>query len=441
MFGFLTQKFSTIFSSLTGKSRLTQENLAMVLEQVKESLLEADVPYDTVQGFIDDVSKEVVGQKVIASLKPSEQFVKIVHDKMISFLGGQYLQESFTFQIPSIVLVMGLQGSGKTTTIGKLAYFIKHQAEKRGKSRKILCASVDFYRPAAIDQLEIVARQAGVDFYRSVEKDPILAAQDIASYFKKHGYDHLLFDTAGRLHVDDSMMQELAHIKKILQPKYNVFVMDAMTGQESLVVAKAYEQQVGFDMAILSKMDSDARGGAAFAFRYVLKKPIYFMGVGEKFDQFEIFRPERVARRMLGMGDVLTLMENAQDKIKQSEQESIARSIMSGDITLDDFAKQLSMVSKLGSISSIMKFMPGMATMKVSEQDTARGEQEMKKFQAILSSMTSKERLSPNILDVSRKKRIADGAGVDLVNVNLLLQRFEQSKQFVKLLKKNRFFK
>ena len=235
--------------------------------------------------------------------------------------------------------------------------------------------------------------------------------------------------------------KSLIQIKKILQPKYSFIVLDAMTGQESLRIAQTYEQQVGFDGAILSKMDSDTHGGAAFAFRYVLKKPIYFMGVGEKTEQLEIFRPERIAKRMLGMGDMLTLMENAQEKIKQSEQESVARSIMSGDITLDDFAKQLGMVSKLGSISSVLKFMPGMANVKISAQDAQRSEVEMKRFKAILSSMTSKERLRPEILDMSRKKRIAKGAGVDGATINLLLQRFEQSKQFVKLLKKNRFFK
>lgn len=440
MFDFLTEKFSNIFSSITGKSRLTAENISLVLQQVKDSLLEADVPYQVVHDFIESVQQEVVGNKIIASMKPSEQFVKIVYDRMVAFLGGQYLQESFTFQIPSVVLMMGLQGSGKTTSIGKLAYFIRSQADKRGKTRKILCASVDFYRPAAIDQLEIVVRQAGVDFYRSSKIDPVQAAQDIYAYFRQNGYEHLLLDTAGRLHVDQNMMQELARIKKIVQPKYSFMVLDAMTGQESLNIAKTYEQQVGFDGAILSKMDSQTRGGSAFAFRYVLKKPIYFVGVGEKLEQLEIFRPERIAKRMLGMGDLLTLIENAQDKIKQSEQENLARSMTSGDLTLQDFANQLSMVSRLGSISSILKFMPGMAHMKMSEQETARGEVEMKKFRAVLSSMTVKERLRPEILDASRKKRIALGAGVQVESVNLLLQRFEQSKQFVKLLKKNRFF-
>jgi signal recognition particle subunit SRP54 len=441
MFDFFTEKFSSIFNSFTRQTHLTEQNIQSILQEVKETLLQADVAYGTVEGFIKEVGQDVVGQKITTGVRPSEQFVKIVYDKMVAFLGGTFTQETFTFQIPSVICVMGLQGSGKTTTIGKLAYFINQQAQKRGKSRKILCASVDFYRPAAIEQLEQVSRSVGVDFYKSESSEPLKAAADILAYFKKHGYEHLLFDTAGRLHVDEQMMQELAQVKKIIDPKYSFLVLDSMTGQQALDVAKDFSSIVGFDGAILSKMDSDARSGAAFAFRYELKKPVYFMGVGEKFDQFELFRPERIAKRILGMGDILTLVENAQDKIKKSEQDNLVKSISSGNITLDDFAKQLDMMSKLGSISSILKFLPGAGQIKMSHDDMARSEQEMKKFKAILSSMTKKERFMPDILDGSRKKRIAQGSGVEVAMVNVLLQRFEQSKQFVKLLKKNRFFK
>ena len=441
MFDFLTQQFSGIFSLFTGGNKLSEQNLAAVLEKIKDSLLEADVPYQSVQTFVDGVKQEVIGKKVVSSLRPDEQFVKIIYDKMLSFLGGAYAQEGFNFQIPSVVMIMGLQGSGKTTTLAKLAYFIQKQAEKHQKKRRILCASVDFYRPAAIDQLQILAESLGVDFYRSPQVDVISATRDIIAYYKQHGYEHLLFDTAGRLHIDQTMMHELKELKKIVQPKYSFLVLDAMTGQESLGVAKTFNDSIGFDGAILSKMDSGARAGAAFAFRYELKKPIYFVGVGEKVENLEIFRPERITKRIIGMGDVLTLMEQAQEKIKQTDQEDMSRSLMSGRLTLNDFAKQLNMVSKLGSMSSIMKFMPGMASMKISAQDMQKGEVELKKFKAILSSMTSKERLMPEIIDGSRKKRIALGAGVEVENINLLMQRFEQSQQFVKLLKQNRFFK
>ncbi|MBI2352651.1 signal recognition particle protein [Candidatus Dependentiae bacterium] len=440
MFDFLSKKFSGIFSHLTGKDRLTDKNLEETLEKVKDSLLQADVPYDLVNAFIKEVKEEVIGQKVFATMDPSEQFVKIVHDKIVNFLGGAYLQDSFQFQIPSIVMMMGLQGSGKTTTIAKLAYFIKQQAEKRNKTRKILFSSIDFYRPAAIDQLEILASQVGVDFYRSAQVDSLRATKDIMNYYKNEGYDHLLFDTAGRLHIDQSMMHELKEVKKIVAPRYSCMVLDAMTGQESLAVAKTFNDEIGFDFAILSKMDSDSRGGAAFSFRYALKKPLLFVGVGEKIDNLELFRPERVAQRMLGMGDILTLVEKAEEKIQQSEQESLKKSLKSNRFTLVDFESQLSMVSKLGSLGSVMKFIPGMANMKISEEELKNQEREIKIFRAIISSMTRKERLTPEILDGSRKKRVAKGAGVEVAEVNLLLQRFEQSKQFAKLLKKKRFF-
>lgn len=440
MFDFLSDKFSSVFSSLTGQAQLTEKNIDEAMLKIKEALLQADVPYDLVEKFSQDVSKAAVGQRVIKSVKPSEQFMKLVHDEMLKFLGGQYLQESFTFVIPSVVMVMGLQGSGKTTTLGKLATFIQSQAAKRNKKRKILCASVDFYRPAAIDQLEILAKQVGADFYRASATNPTQAASEIMHYFKQHAYEVLLFDTAGRLHVDQAMMAELQAVHAIVKPKYNFLVLDAMTGQESLTVAFSFEKALGFDYAILSKMDSDARGGAAFSFRYALKKPILFMGTGEKLDNLEIFRPERIANRMLGMGDILTLIENAESKIQKSEQERLEKSFKSGVITLDDFAGQLSMMNKMGSLASLMKYLPGMGSMAISQADLEKGEIELKRFRAIMSSMTKKERLVPAILDNSRKLRIAKGAGVQVVDVNNLLQRFEQSKQFVKLFKKNKFF-
>lgn len=440
MFGFLSKSFSSIFSSLTGYGKLTEKNIDESMQKIKDSLLEADVPYDLTNTFIAEIKNEVVGQKVVNSLHPGEQFVKIVYDRLLAFLGGEYLQESFTFQIPSIIMMIGLQGSGKTTSIGKIALFIENQAKKRGKSRKILCASVDFYRPAAIDQLEIIAQQAGIDFYRAVSNKPTVAAQEIITYSKQHGYEIVIVDTAGRLHVDDQMMVELDEIQKIVKPKYKFLVVDAMIGQESLSVAKAFQDKIKFDYAILSKMDSDARAGVAFSFRYALKKPVLFMGTGEKLENLELFRPERIAKRMLGMGDILTLVENAEDKIKKSEQISLENSFRSGHITLDDFAQQLSMANKLGSLSTMIKYLPGMANLNISSAQIEQSEKEMKKFRAIIGSMTSKERSQPKILDNSRKERVAKGAGVTLADVAQLLQRFEQSQQFVKLLKKKKYF-
>lgn len=437
MFDFLSNKFSNLFSRLTGQNKLTEHNMQETLQKVKDALLEADVPYQLVETFLKEVSDEVVGQKVLtASLKPGEHLIKIIHDKLVNFLGGTAGPEMITFQIPSIIMLMGLQGSGKTTTIAKLAYFVQKQAEKRGKKRKMLLASIDFYRPAALDQLEILAKQVGVDFYRSTSVDPVAAAVDIHRYYKNNGYELLFFDTAGRMHVDDTMLQELRLVDAKIQPKYKYLVLDAMTGQESLRVAQAFEGNVGFHGAILTKIDSDTRGGSAFAFRYTMKKPILFIGSGEKIADLEYCRPERMASRILGMGDIQSLIERAQEKIKQDDHDALEKSIQQGKMTLQDFARQLEMVNKIGSLSQIMNYLPGMSSKQISPDMISKGENEIKRFRAIISSMTLKERLCPQILNGSRKQRIARGAGVTVTHINEFLDRFEKSQQFVKAFKK-----
>jgi signal recognition particle subunit SRP54 len=437
MFDFLSNKFSNLFSRLTGQNRLTEHNMQETLQKVKDALLEADVPYQLVETFLAEVSAEVVGQKVLtASLKPGEHLIKIIHDKLVNFLGGTNGPEMITFQIPSIIMLIGLQGSGKTTTIAKLAYFVQKAAEKRGKKRKILLASVDFYRPAALNQLEILAQQIGVDFYRSPSQDPLIAAADINKFYKDNGYELLFFDTAGRMHIDSTMLQELRLLDAKIQPKYKYLVLDSMTGQESLRVAQAFEESIGFHGAILTKIDSDTRGGAAFAFRYTIKKPIVFMGAGEKVGDLEYCRPERMAGRILGMGDIQSLIERAQDKIKESEQDALEKSINKGKMTLQDFASQLQMVSKIGSLSQIINYLPGISSQQVSPDMIQKGEAEIKRFQAIINSMTMKERLCPQILNGSRKQRIAKGSGVTVTQINEFLERFEKSQQFMKMFKK-----
>ncbi|MFC1842104.1 signal recognition particle protein [Candidatus Dependentiae bacterium] len=436
MFDFLSDKFSSIFSRLTGKGYLSEDNLQEAIAKVKDALLQADVPYKLVDEFTESIKKELVGKKVVKSLKPGEQFVKVVHDKLLYFLGAQGDEATFILQIPSIVMVMGLQGSGKTTTIAKMAKFVEKQAQKRGKKRKILLASVDFYRPAAVDQLEVLAKQVGVAFYRASSTDPVQASREISDYAKQNRFEIIFLDTAGRLHVDANMLDELKQIDRYAKPKYKVLVLDSMTGQESLSVAKAFDESVPFNSAILTKMDSDTRGGAAFAFRYELQKPISFVGVGEKIEDLEQFRPKRVADRILGMGDILSLVEKAEEKIKQSEQESLHRAFSSGKMNLQDFANQMDMVGRLGSLSKIMKYIPGASGMKISPEMMQKGEVEVKKFKAIISSMTPKERYYPKLLDGSRKQRIAKGAGARVEDVNTLLQRFEQSQQYAKLFKK-----
>ncbi len=435
MFDFLAKKFSAAFARISGNDRLTETNIAAALESVKEALIEADVPYALAQEFVAAVQKEAVGKKVLASVKPGEQFIKLVHDQLVSFMGSS---ETATFEFPAagVVIVMGLQGSGKTTSIAKLVHWTKRQAANKKEKQRALVASVDFYRPAAIDQLKLLADRVDVPFYRANQTDPIGAAREILEYYKKEKFDLLLLDTAGRLHVDDAMMAELQNIVTLVAPRYKFLVLDSMTGQESLNVAQCFQNAIGFDGAMLTKVDSDTKGGAAFAFRYALKKPIIFVGSGEKIDDIELFKADRAAGRILGMGDVLSLVEKAQDKVKQEEQDAMERSLRSGRMTLDDFAAQLEMVSKIGSLGSLMKYMPGMGQISISPAQIEAAELEMKKFKAAMSSMTRKERQNPKILDESRKKRIAKGAGIDLKTVTLLLDRFEQSQQYVKLLKK-----
>jgi signal recognition particle subunit SRP54 len=439
MFDLLTHKFSSLFSRLTGSKTFTEENIEESCIAIKDALLEADVSYDLVETFVDSVKKEVIGQRVLHTLKPTEQFIKVVNDKLIAFLGGQD-QGVFTFQLPSVVMVMGLQGSGKTTTVGKMAYFVQKLAQQRGKKRHILLASVDFYRPAAIDQLEQHAKTLDVSFYRARSTDVVQAAIEIYNHYKQGGYELLFLDTAGRLHIDNTMLQELREIENYVSPRHKFLVLDAMTGQESLTVAKAFDQGVGFQGAIMTKMDSDTRGGAVFAFRYALNKPIRFVGIGEKLEDLDQFYPERAASRMVGMGDISSLIERANEKIKQSEQEAACKSMLSGKMTLQDFADQMDMVSKMGSLSQLIKYMPGFSGANISQDMIDKGESEVKYFRAIISSMTLKERSNPRILDNSRKERIAKGAGVTPEQIKLLLQRFDQVQQYAKLFKKRGLF-
>lgn len=440
MFDFLSNKFSSVFAYITGQNKLTSKNIDETLAKVEDTLLQADVPYEVVKDFSLEVKEEVIGKKVFASLKPAEMLMKIVHDKILKFLGGNNDLE-FSFQIPSVIMVMGLQGAGKTTTIAKLVNYLKEQAKKKGKSRKIMVASVDFYRPAAIDQLEILAKQTDALFYRSPLTDPVLAAADINKKYQQEGCDYLFLDTAGRLHIDSQMIEELQKIDKLIKPKYKILIIDSMVGQESLSVARAFEEKIGFNGAILTKVDSDTRGGVAFAFRYSISKPILFVASGEKVSDLEAFRPTRMANRIIGAGDIATLIEKAEEKIKNDEQESLYNSIKHGKMTLLDFESQLSMVSKMGSLSSIMKYLPNMGSLNVTTDMLQKGEFEMKKFKAIISSMTFKEKVYPKVLDASRKNRIAKGAGVTVSDVNMLLSRFEQSQQFAKVFKKMGNFK
>ena len=437
MFNFLSEKFSSIFDRLKGETSFNEQNIAQTLESIKDALLQADVPFEVVDQFIAQVRQEILGQKIVKNLKPAEQLSKIIYDKLLVFLSSESQKSLFSVKFPAIILVMGLQGSGKTTTLSKIAWYLKNQnnGAKNEKQPKILMASVDFYRPAAVEQLEILAQGCQVSFYKAYNSDPVEASQEIIDYGKKNNFDVILLDTSGRLHVDQKMLDELIAIDKRVNPNYKLLVLDSMTGQESLAIAQSFNKATNISGAILTKMDSDARGGLAFAFKYVIKKPILFVGVGEKKEDIEPFRAERIAGRILGMGDIKSLVEKAEQKIKQQEQESLLNSFKTGKFNLQDFAQQLDLLGRLGSLGSIMKYLPGVSSFSVSPEAIQNGEKEIKKFKAIISSMTLKERIDPLILNSSRKNRIAKGSGVEITDVNVLLSRFEQSKQMLKAFK------
>lgn len=436
VFDFLADKFSSAFEFLSGNRHLSEKNIQDTIVKVEETLLQADIPYSIVQAFIAEIKTEVIGKKVVKNVKPAEQFAAIVYEKLTSFLGG--ISKDFVLKEPALVMVVGLQGSGKTTTVAKLAHYLA----KQGSTKKnILLGSVDFYRPAAIDQLEILAQKVGVDFYRAQQKSVVAAAQEIVAYAKSCKKTVIFLDTAGRLHVDNNLLQELSELKFAINPTHSILVIDAMTGQESLRVAQAFNEITNFSGAILTKIDSQTRAGAAFAFCYAIKKPILFLGVGEKIDDLELFRADRVASRMIGMGDMKTLAEKAEEKISKFEQEEAEKAFLSGRFTLQDFASQLDMMSRVGSLSQIMRYIPGAKGQSFDQGQVEKAEKELKKSRAIISSMNQKERINPSLLDKSRKLRIANGSGVKVADIDELLKQFEQMRQFAKLFKGMNKFK
>ncbi len=440
MFDALSQKISSLFS--LGSHYREQKNVEEVSASIREALLAADVPVALVDQFLQDVKTSY--SKAGTQLTTSEKLLSCLYDKFKQLLGDE-TTNTFHINFPSIIMMVGLQGSGKTTTIGKLATYFSEQAERKNKKRSILAVSLDFQRPAAVDQLEQVAKQAEIDFYRAKSTSVLEAAQEISKIASQRTYDLILVDTAGRLHVDTTLLNELSEVKKIIEPQKTILVLDSMTGQESLRVAQTFNEATGIDGAIFTKLDSNAKGGAVIAFKQSVNKPIFFTGFGEKLTDLQPFHPDRIAKRIVGMGDLQTLLEQAEQKIKQSEQEALYKSIKKGSFSLVDFAQQMSMMQRLGSLQSIMKMMPGAAQLNMTPEMMDQGEKQLKKFKAIIDSMTLKEKLYPKLLNKSRLQRIARGAGVNTQDITLLLERFEQSQQFAKLFKNmngiNRFFK
>lgn len=431
MFDALAEKVQSAIEKIGRKGRIDEETLEKGLREIKLALLEADVNYRVVSKFIKDIKEKALGAKVIKGVNPAQQLVKIVHDELVETLGGEAEKLNLKGK-PSVILLIGLQGSGKTTTAAKLANYLK----KQGK--KVLLTSADVYRPAAMLQLKKLGDQIGVPvFLEENEKDAVKIAEDALRKAKEERYDVLIVDTAGRLHIDEEMLEEARRIKEKVVPDETLFVVDAMTGQESVNIAKAFDERVGMNGIILTKMDSDARGGVALSVKGVTGKPIKFAGVGEKIDDFEPFYPDRVASRILGMGDIVSLVEKAQEVIDEKEALSMQEKLLSGEFTLEDFRQQLRMIQRLGPLQQIIRMIPGLSSQKMLKQlEKAIDDKKLKRIEAIINSMTPEERRNHAIINASRKRRIARGSGTSVKEVDALIKQFVQAKMAMKQMKK-----
>lgn len=427
MFEKLTGRLNETFKSLTGRGILTEEDVNQALREVRRALLEADVSFRVVKSFIQAVSEQAIGEKVLNSLKPGHQVIKIVHDEIVKLLGG--FQEGFEVsgKSPVVLLLMGLQGSGKTTTAARLAYWL---LQKRGK--RCMLVAADLKRPAAIRQLEILSGQAGASFFKlEGAKSPIAVVEAAIENAKKQFHDVVLIDTAGRQHVDEYMMEELAVIRRTASPEKTILVLDGLSGQDVVNVAKEFESAVGYDGAIITKMDGDSKGGATLSFKAVTGKPILFSGNGEGINGIECFIPERMADRILGMGDIVGLAEKAQSVIDEREKTQLEEKFRKNLMDLDDFARELNRLRKMGSLGDIISMIPGAAKHMNSMPD----ENSLKRIEAIIQSMTPVERKKPEIIDGSRRKRIARGSGTTVRDVNRLLGEFRTMKSMMKKMK------
>ena len=422
----LSEKLANVFKRLKSHGRLTEADVKASMKEIRMALLEADVSYKVVKDFVAKVSERCVGADVLESLTPAQQVVKIVHEELIKLMGESNSKINFPAKPPCVIMMCGLQGSGKTTHAAKLAKYFKSQ-EKRP-----LLVALDIYRPAAIKQLEIVGEKAGVPVFQMGQIDPRKIVKAALSHAKDYGNDIVILDTAGRLQIDEELMNELRDIKEIAQPSEIMLVIDAMTGQEAVNVAKSFDEAMNIDRVILTKLDSDTRGGAALSVLAATGKPIKFVGMGEKLDEFEPFHPERMASRILGMGDVLTLIEKAQNTIDEKEAEKLADKMMEGSFDMNDLLDQMQQIKKMGSIKSLIKMIPG--ANKIDE--SAIDERQPIRTEAMILSMTPQERAHPSIINPKRKRRIAAGSGTRVEDVNRLLKQYEQMRDMMKKLGK-----
>ncbi|HAL93810.1 MAG TPA: signal recognition particle protein [Rectinema sp.] len=426
----ISETFTDVFRTISGKSAISEKNVEDALDRIKIALLEADVNVRIVRRFVNGVLEEARGEKVLRSVTPGQQFIKIVYDRMVALLGDEkqdLLLKGTDTQ--SVILLLGLQGSGKTTTAAKLANFLKK------RDRKVLLVACDLVRPAAVEQLAVLAGQVGVDIHREELKDPIQVARNALTRAKREGHDVIIVDTAGRLQIDEPLMQELARIRDALSPVESLLVADAMTGQSAVEIAKAFDERIGITGAILTKFDSDTRGGAALSLKSITGKPIKFIGVSERIDGLEPFYPDRIANRILGMGDIVSLVEKAQEVYDQKEALELEQKISKESFTLEDYLGQIQKMKKMGSVKSMLEMIPGLAGQVDEDQIDL---QEMKYEEAILLSMTKKERQNHLIIGPSRRTRIAKGSGTSVAQVNRLLKKFEKSRSMMKKMVKNK---
>lgn len=421
----LTDKFSSIIKKLKGETYLTEKNMEEMLKSIRLALLEADVNYKVVKEFINNVKNKAIGQEVYKKVNPSQMITKIVHDELETLLGSDQSEIKYPSTRPIVVMLCGLQGTGKTTTAGKLAKYFQDKLEK-----KTILAACDVYRPAAIDQLEQITKQVGATFFSLGKEDPVKIAKLAKEKAFNEHYDALILDTAGRLQIDEPLMEELKNIKNEVQPDEILLLVDAASGQDAINVALAFNDKLGLTGCVMSKLDGDARGGASLSIRHLTNVSIKFIGVGEKLTDLDAFHPDRMADRILGMGDVVSLVEKVQDEMDEKEMQKEAAKMMKGSFTLDDMLKQMKQIKRLGSLSSILKMIPGMPS--ITDEQKEKAEQEMKNFEVIINSMTKEERAHPEILKNSRKVRIAKGAGKTNMDINRVLKKYEQMKEMTK---------
>ena len=422
----LTEKLSAIFKKIKGQARITEKNIDDMLKEVRIALLEADVNYKVVKEFTNKVKDKAIGQEVYLKLNPGQMLVKIVHDELVELLGSDDSELHLQNNRPTIIMLVGLQGSGKTTTAGKLSLYLKDKLKK-----KVLLAACDVYRPAAIDQLDQIAKQINVPIINmGTNVSPVLIAKKAKKEAYNNHYDVLIIDTAGRLQIDEALMQELNDIKDEVNPDEILLLVDAMAGQDAVNVANAFNEKLALTGIVMSKLDGDARGGAALSIRYMTGVPIKFAGVGEKMTDLDAFHPDRMADRILGMGDVMTLVEKAQEELDEKEMRKTVNKMSSGKFDLNDMLAQMKQIQKMGSLGGLIKLIPGMP--KITPEQTEAAEKQMKLFETIINSMTPYERSHPEILKYSRKNRVARGSGTSLAQINQVLKKYDQMKEAMK---------